>query len=438
MLVTRIIAALRALAKRLGFGASNPTSPPCPSTAREQLPTESPLPEPSVGARGDAGSDLPQSAASTSYGEAPDDRDGPSDEQLGGEPLNDDHQSTESITDSIRNPSDSAAADPESALSNFGKAGQPLSILAEVEHEKSDTSPSTTNEDRQSSLPPEDRHPERDEPNGDAGSTESSKERPGTERKPHEIGGRRGGPASKPRLKPKQPPASRPELICRKVPGAGTWEVVLSADDDCSLGAVKFEDARLDLANQECRVPALTGRLAVLCQDGQELNMPLFDGNPLIFKMRKNWAGKGRKTSGITSGYFIVIAPDTWKRTGHAPVEPDSCTDAAFRAHYFYRDATPPDENLDGFQECDAFPNASGIDLTGQRVSDDSEEGVLFVGAAPVLKSSRDIAWARVGEEAEHGWKGLNFEPAKPGNAADPAILTELDNLRVYTGWRPK
>ena len=408
MLVTRIIAALWALVKRLGFGSSNPTPPPRPSNAREPLQTESPLPELSVVARDDAPSDSPQSSASTSHREAPDDRDAPSDEQL-----DDDHQSTDSINGSVRNASDSTAADPESALSNFGKAGQPPPNSAEVEHEKSDTSPSTTNEDRQSSPPKENRHPKSDEPNGDAGFAVSPRERPGTDRTPRRIRGRRDRPAPKPRPKPEQPPASRPELVCRKIPAAGMWEVVLSANDDCPLAAVDLEGTRLDLTNQECCVPSLTGRLAVSCQDGQELNMPLFDGIPLIFKLRKKWAGKGRKTSGITSGHFIVIAPGTWERIGRVPVEPDSCSDAAFRAHYFYKDTATPDEDVDGFRECDVFPNASGIDLTGQSAFDDSEEGALFVGDAPFLKSSPDIAWVRIGEEAEHGWKGENFEPAK-------------------------
>ena len=172
--------------------------------------------------------------------------------------------------------------------------------------------------------------------------------------------------------------------------------------------------------------------MTVTYQDGQKHDIPLFDGNnPLIFKLRNNWGGEGRRTAGITSGYFILIAPDTWKRTGRAPVEPDSI-DTAFRAHYFYRDATKPDDGTNGFQECDVFPNASCIDLAGQHAFDNSEEGALFVGIPPALKTSPDIAWARVGAEAEHGWKGENFEPAKQ-SLSD--VLNGRDGhffLRIY------
>ena len=101
--------------------------------------------------------------------------------------------------------------------------------------------------------------------------------------------------------------------------------------------------------------------------------------------------------------------------------------------HYFHRDVTTQSESIDGFQECDVSPITPGIELTGQRVFDDSEQGDLFTGAVPILKASRDIEWVRVGEEAENGWKGENFE-------LDKQSLSEVLNgregyflfLRIY------
>ena len=205
---------------------------------------------------------------------------------------------------------------------------------------------------------------------------------------------------------------SRPELICRSVVGSGKWEVVLSADEDCALSAVHLEGKHLEHTNNECSVPSLKGGLTVSCQVGQELTVPLFDNTPLIFKLRKHWNGQGRRTAAITNGHFIVIAPDSWERTGHVPVKPDGCADPAFRAHYFYRDTLNSSEDIGGFRECNLFSGAQSVNLEGQEVFDDSEDGTLFVGAAPVLNSPPGIAWARVGEEAEHGWRGENFEPA--------------------------
>ena len=195
--------------------------------------------------------------------------------------------------------------------------------------------------------------------------------------------------------------------------------------------AVQLEDERLNHSARECRVPSFAGQLVVACQDEQQHSIPLFKDNPLIFKLRKNWLGEGRKIDGFTSGYFIVIAPTSWDRIGHVPVEPDGCADIAFRAHYFHREADATDEGLDGFREWSRLPVVTGIKLKGVSVFDDSDEGDLFVGNAPSLQSSQKIVWARVGEETGHGW-GKNF---LPGKQQLPDVLDDRQGrffLRVY------
>ena len=267
MLVSRIIDALRTLVMHLRFGVRCPTSTSYPSSVQELSETKSTLSEPSLVTREDPGSDSALSSASTIYSEAPDDCDGPSDEQFAGGLLNDDYQSAESISDSVHNSPDSAVADPESALSSAGGTGQPPSILVEVEHEESGSSPSSTNEDT--------RH------------TESLGQQPGTGHEPFNTGGKRGKQTTKPQPKPKQPPSSHPELVCRKVHGSGMWEVVLTADDECLLSAVHLESKALCPSNKECRVPSLKGHLVVSCQNGTKHDIPLFGNEPLIFKLRK-------------------------------------------------------------------------------------------------------------------------------------------------------
>ena len=189
-----------------------------------------------------------------------------------------------------------------------------------------------------------------------------------------------------------------------------SWEIILNADEDCQLAAVHLDAQPLDHTKQECGVPSLDGCLVVSCQYEQRYEVPLFEGGPLIFKLRKNWRGEGRKIARITNGHFILIAPATWERTGRAPVEPDACADTGFRVHYFYKNATATNESIGGFREWGNSPVATGIELAGRRVFDDSDAGDLFVGNAPILKSSSDVVWARVGEETELGW-GLNFRP---------------------------
>ena len=250
--------------------------------------------------------------------------------------------------------------------------------MEEAEPQNSHTSSSPPGEDSQPSPPKErsnDGHSESDEPNGDAGPTESLPKRPGIESEPRKIGSRRSRSASKRRPKPEQPPASRPELVCRRVSAARAWEVILCADDECQLTVVHLEGTPVDFTGRQCRVPSLRGRLTVSSQDRQEHAIPLFEDDPLIFKLRKKWAGEGHRISRITTGHFIVIAPDTWVRTGRAPVEPAGCSDPAFRAHYFHWDETESDRGVDGFREWSGSLVATGIELTGRHIYDDSDDG---------------------------------------------------------------
>ena len=171
--------------------------------------------------------------------------------------------------------------------------------------------------------------------------------------------------------------------------------------------------------------------MVVFSRDGQEHAVPLFEAEPLVFKLRKNWTGEGRRIARITTGHFIVIVPDTWQRTGRAPVEPDSCADPAFRAHYFHRDGTSSAVRVDGFREWRSSADATGIELTGRHIWDDSDDEPLFVGDAPTLEGSPEIEWARVGEETEHGW-GQNF---RPDRQSLPEVLDGREGrfyLRVY------
>lgn len=228
-------------------------------------------------------------------------------------------------------------------------------------------------------------------------------------REPRPISGRRG--PKRGGRGPRQPPLSRPELVCRKGSASPTWEVVLSADEGCKVTEVRLGDEFFDFGGRRCRVPSLRGRLAVSCRDGRKHDVPLFEGDPLVFKMRRNWAGEGRRVSRLTSGHFIVLAPAEWHRTGRVSVEPDGFADPEFRVHYFHRDSGGSGESVGGFREWDGSFAADVLELTGRRVHDDSEEGTLFVGDPPALKVPPNVAWARVGEEAKNGW-GENFQPA--------------------------
>ena len=403
MRMTTIIAALRSLVNSLWPFARTPASPTGPATSH-------PMSEPLPATPDEAVLDPDQSQAGDTPREASDERDGPSDEQPEGGPLDDEPRPTESSTASAGPPSDPALPEHEPPLSSSDTDDQLLPDSAEVEPDESPTTTPPTDDDGQHAPPETGEETESGESDGVAvantGATDSRKPK----RRPRQFGGRRGQQAGNPGPERQHSPSFRPELVCRKIPASACWEVILTADEECQLAAAHFEGAPLDFTDGQCRISLLNGRLTVSFQDGQELVVPLFEGGPLIFKLRKNWAGEGRRTSGITSGHFIVIAPNSWRRMGHAPVEADGCADPAFRAHYFHRDATTSDEGVDGFREWNDSSVTAGIELTGRRIHDDSDEGELFVGDPPDLKSSPDIEWARVGEEATNGW-GKNFQP---------------------------
>lgn len=405
MRMTTVIAALRSLAKSLWPFARNPASPASHASPATPHPSSEPLP--ATPGHGVLGPHLPQ--AGDTPRDASGERDGPPCDQPGGGLLDDESRPTESSTASAETPSDPAPPEHEPPLSSSDAENQLPPVSAEVEPDESPTAASPTTDDGQHAHPETVEEPESGESDGISEGNTSAANSLKTKSGPRQFGGRRGRQPGSPGPARQQSPSSRPELVCRRIPASACWEVILIVDEEYQLAAAHLEGAPLDFTDGQCRIPALDGCLTVSSQDGQEHVVPLFEGKPLIFKLRKNWVGEGRRTSGITSGHFIVIVPNRWQRTGHAPVEADGCADPAFRAHYFHRDATASDEGVDGFRGWNDSSSA-GIELTGRRIFDDSDDGELFVGDPPDLKSSPDLAWARVGEEAVNGW-GENFLP---------------------------
>ena len=232
---------------------------------------------------------------------------------------------------------------------------------------------------------------------------------------PRRIGGRRSGPSKsrspvkdEARGEPTYTP--RPELICRQV--SGSWEVVLSANDECNIAEVWDDGKSLDMGKGECRLSSLRGQLSIKYSNREPEELRLFNDTPLIFKLRNDWQGDGRKVRGISNGNFIVIAPGEWKRIGSSRVEPEGCAVTGFMAHFFYAKKGESAEDIGGFEEYDLALTKSGFELSGEAVFDDSEDGELFVGNPPTLRPASGTVWARVGEE-KGGWNGENFKPAE-------------------------
>ena len=235
-------------------------------------------------------------------------------------------------------------------------------------------------------------------------------------RPPRRIPGKRPkplttGPTNKGHTRNQPKLVPKPELVCRKPAGSWRWEILLAWDDECGVERVRHNGKSLRPVDGECRLPSFRGNLSIECSDRKLEKIRLFDDAPLVFKLRNDWTGDGRKVRGVTKGHFIVIAPEEWTREGQVRVEPEACTDEDFVAHYFFRDARTSPHDTGTFEEYRNGLNAVGFDLVGQDLFDDSEHGSLFVGNAPKLRTSKGMVWARVGEEARDGWEGENFKP---------------------------
>lgn len=230
---------------------------------------------------------------------------------------------------------------------------------------------------------------------------------------PPKIGARRSKSSAIVTLDQSQEAIARLELQCRKTCDDDAWEIVISAVEDSQVKSILQDGKQLHLVSGTCSLQSFRGELSIDLQNGAQNSITLFDGSPLVFKLRKDWFGIGRLVKGITKGHYIVFVPSGWNRTGHVPIEPDTCTDEEFTAHYFHADGTLEGEDSEGFQEFDGQLRVVALGLMGKRIFDDSENGDLFVGEVPRLPKSKNYAWARVGEESLDGWRGDNFKPSE-------------------------
>ena len=251
---------------------------------------------------------------------------------------------------------------------------------------------------------------------------------------PPKIGGRRSKEASPARPDRIRDAIARPELQCRKTYDGDAWEIMISVDEDCQVKSILHDGKQLHLVGGTCSLQSFRGQLSIELQNGAQNPITLFDGSPLVFKLSKDWFGVGRRlVKGMTKGHHIVFVPCGWNRTGHVPIEPDTCTDEEFTAHYFHADGTPEGEDSGGFQEFDGQLRVVALELMGKRLFDDSENGDLFVGEVPRLPYSNEFVWARVGGESPDGWCGDNF---KPGESDLASVLRGRQGhffVRVYS-----
>lgn len=193
------------------------------------------------------------------------------------------------------------------------------------------------------------------------------------------------------------------ELVCQKELSGGTWQVFLASNDQDKIQSVHQNGQELVYNDEKWPVLNLSDNLEVSTNCGQKI-VDLYCDEPLIFKLKANWKGVGRKVQKITKGHFIVMVPSQFEAKEAPPVASISCDDDNFTTHYIYFD---PDEEdpLPEFRGLPPLATSKEINLIGDKIFDDSDEGQLYIGNSPKLNAQEGINWIRVGEEvSKHGW----------------------------------
>lgn len=232
-------------------------------------------------------------------------------------------------------------------------------------------------------------------------------ERPRQPREPWRFGARRHSEGSP--IEPREVDHPRPpELRCYRE--GSEWAIFLRVAPDLGVTDVQLGGEVIVAENGEYRLPRFRGAITLTGGGGESMNVPLFDGRePLLFRLSGSGdSSSGRQCRRITTGRFLVIAPRTASRTSEGYREEEECSDRQFLAHFVTARKEDSAESLGAIGRWRLGTDRTAS-LTGATVFDSSDEGELFVGEPPKLKSDEGIEWARVGEERDGGWQGQNF-----------------------------
>ncbi|MGR3914292.1 MAG: hypothetical protein OD918_07180 [Gammaproteobacteria bacterium] len=213
------------------------------------------------------------------------------------------------------------------------------------------------------------------------------------------------------------PPETKPELICRETRAPQRWQIFLVLP--AVHNAVVFQGEKKLTSNADGEYPLsdfTTPVKVTAAESGQVETIELFDGaHSLIFKLRKDWKGDGRRSKMFPIGCYMAFAPRDWRRDGHVPVAPSECTDNNFSAHYVFADGEEDAGGFNGHPFVYAHFSLDGTVVVDD--ADNSDYGNLFVGKHLELAGIDDdqwqgVSWVRVGEEGGGRW-GENFKPTK-------------------------
>lgn len=235
------------------------------------------------------------------------------------------------------------------------------------------------------------------------------------DKKPRNIGSKRGEKITSPKPKPRQGFVPKPELICREE--ERVFNIILDIPSHYKVKCIEQNETPLQSElNNEYIITDLSQPVTLTTTDGRTEKFPLLEEKYMIFKTRNNWEGTGRHIKTLTQGFFVVITPNTWCRESPASVEPARCSDEQYLVHFFQIDSSDELEGVRFFNECGRPPLRRKL-LEGIVIQDDSTRGNLFGQRPPTLNipSPEEVLWIRIGEEGQENsnpWS-YNFKPAE-------------------------
>ena len=232
--------------------------------------------------------------------------------------------------------------------------------------------------------------------------------RGGGRRPPLERGGRPRGSTKRHKIEQTpgtKPRSLKPEIVCWNE--GWRWIVAVEVPERLETISVAQNEKLLEQDNtyglRYCLKHA-EGTVKVTWAEGEK-DIPVVGAgrNYLIFKMRKEWKGLGRLVKRPSTGYYLAIVPQEWKRdeevSGTAPDEPESVQLDGYKAHFFCQ----KQNTVIGFitRNGERIRVESGdprFQLVGREIGDASEDmGPLFGEQPPNIGMIAEQGWSDVG-----------------------------------------
>ena len=274
--------------------------------------------------------------------------------------------------------------------------------------------------------------------------------RGGERRPPLKRGGRPRGPTKRHEIEKTsvtKPPSLKPEIVCWNE--GWRWIVGIEVTEESETLSVAQNEEMLEQDNTDesrYRLKHAEGAVKVTWTGGEK-DIPLVrpERNYLVFKMRKDWKGLGRLVMHPTTGHYLAIVPQDWKRdeevSDSASVNPESVQLDGYKAHFFYQEQ---DRNtVIGFitandKRIRVESRSPRFKLVGGEIGDDSEEmGPLFGKQPPGIQTLDKKEWSDVGVivvgEERSGRNRWRMQFVSQVGAKEQKLPEEIANRRG--GW---